>query len=104
MYRPAHRLTSFADLAIVDVLAWIATLERQMREMNGAEAALETMDAFMAPPPSEQVWKIQPTAPGYTPSHMAKGVPPMAYTGGRGPIKRNKAKRWHAKRLAKKVR
>lgn len=75
-----------------------------MREMNSAEAALEIVEAFMAPSPSEQVWKIQPTAPGYAPSYRAKGVPPMAYAGGRGPIKRNKANRWHAKRLAKKVR
>lgn len=43
-------------------------------------------------------------APSRAPYHLGKGVPPMAYTGGRGPIKRNKAKRWHCKRLAKKVR
>lgn len=32
---------------------------------------------------------------------LAKGLPPMAGAG-RGPIKRNKSRRWHAKRLAKK--
>ena len=44
------------------------------------------------------------TVPSRAPYHTGKGVPRMAYTGGRGPIKRNKSKRWHAKRLAKKVR
>ena len=32
---------------------------------------------------------------------IAKGVPPGAYTGGRGPIKRNKSARHHAKRAAR---
>jgi hypothetical protein len=34
----------------------------------------------------------------------ARGLPPMAHSGGRGPVKRNKAQHWHSKRLAKKVR
>lgn len=56
------------------------------------------------PTDAERVWEVRANEPGYAPRYFSKGVPPMAYRGGRGPIKRNKARRWHAKRLAKKGR
>ena len=77
-----------------------------MREMNAAEAALEIAEAFGSQPTlSERAWKIEPREPVRATFRGAtSGVPAVAYRGGRGPIKRNKSRRWHAKRLAKKVR
>jgi hypothetical protein len=74
--------------------------------MNAAEAALEIAEAFGSQPTlSERAWTIEAHEPvnAFAPG-ITKGVPAIAYRGGRGPIKRNKSRRWHAKRLAKKVR
>ena len=78
--------------------------------MKASTSALLAMTAALSVGRAEmavtQSLDIHPndSAPRLAYSAVAKGVPPMAYRGGRGPIKRNKAKRWHCKRLAKKVR
>lgn len=70
----------------------LATLSVSSEARSAASATLE----FPVHPFSRPELQPAQLARG-----IAKGVPPAAYTGGRGPIKRNKSARHHAKRAAR---